>query len=205
MELCAFGCGNVATHTQKNGKKICSTWVSKCPAMKTKNGNGNRGRECTWKEKLSESNRATKANQTIIPWNKGITKEQHPGMMAVSVAQKKLADEQIQKIIPSTDPVYSNFRKYRSRIVSRSNYTYKKHKELLNPNNYTIGKHGENIYHLDHIYPVSEAFKYNIPIEIVSSIDNLQLLPYDANVRKSNTITKIPESIKQYLKEHQIG
>lgn len=203
MELCAFGCGNQATHTQKNGKKICSEWASQCPEMKKKNGAGNKGRICTWGDKLSESNRKTKSTQTITAWNKGLTKETHLGMLAVSNAQKKLAEEQIQKIIPTNDPVYSNLRRYRSRIVSRSNYTYRKNKHVLNPNNYTIGTHGENVYHLDHIYPVSIAFKYNVPIELMSSIENLQLLPYNNNIKKSNVVEDIPNSIKIYLKENK--
>lgn len=200
MELCAFGCGNPATHTQKNGKKICSTWASKCPEMKKKNGAGNKGRSCTWGEKLSESNKRTKSKQKITAWNKGLTKDTHPGMMAVSLAQKRLAEEQIQKIIPTDDPVYSDIRKYRSRIVTRSNYTYRKNKQILNPNNYVIGTHGDNVHHLDHIYPVSEAFKYNVPVDLMSSIENLQLLPYGDNIKKSNIIKDVPESIKQYLK-----
>jgi hypothetical protein len=203
MSLCEFGCGNLATHTQKNGKRICGSTASKCPVLKKKNGNGNKGRNCTWSDKLSASNKKTKATQTIMAWNKGITKDQHPGMMAVSIAQKKLAEEQIQKIIPTDDPIYNNIRKYRSRIVSRSNYTYKKNKEILNPNNYTVGKYGENVYHLDHIYPVAEAFKYNIPIELMSSIENLQMLLYNANIKKSNSVYEIPESIKNYLKENK--
>jgi hypothetical protein len=203
MELCAFGCGNFATHTQKNGKHICSSWVSKCPTMKKKNGEGNKGRTCTWKDKLSESNKKTKALQKNTPWNKGLTKETHLSMLAVSNAQKRLAESQIQKVIQSDDPVYSDLRKYRSRIVTRSNYIYKKNKKLLNPNNYVIGTHGENVYHLDHIYPVSEAFKYNVPIELMSSTDNLQLLRYNDNIKKSNLVIIIPESIKIYLKENK--
>jgi hypothetical protein len=202
MELCEFGCGNPATHTQKNGKKICSTWASKCPVMKKKNGAGNRGRICTWGDKLSESNKETKSKQIIVPWNKGITKDQHPGMMAVAIAQKKLAVAQMEKIIPSNDPVYSNFRKYRNRIVTRSNLTYRLNESLLNPVGYKIGKFGKDIYHLDHIYPISEGFKYNVPIEVMSSVENLQLLPYAENVSKSNKIEKIPDTIKQYLKDH---
>ena len=147
MSLCEFGCGNLATYTQKNGKKICKNNASKCPALRKKNGDGNKGRKCTWGDKLSASNKKTKATQTITAWNKGITKDQHPGMMAVSKAQKKLAEEQIQKVIPTDDPIYNNIRKYRTRIRTRSNYIYRKNKEILNPNNYTIGKFGENIYH----------------------------------------------------------
>lgn len=203
MELCAFGCGNPATHTQKNGKHICDSRASKCPELKKKNGAGNKGRICTWKDKLSASNKKTKSLQQITPWNKGLTKETHLGMLAVSNAQKKLAESQIQKVIPSDDPVYSDLRKYRSRIVTRSNYTYRKNKKLLNPNDHVIGTHGKNVYHLDHIYPISEAFKYNVPIELMSSIDNLQLLLYHDNVKKSNLISIIPESIKIYLKENK--
>ena len=201
MNLCEFGCGNIATYTQKNGKQICCRSASKCPVLKKKNSNGNKGRVCTWGDKLSESNKRTKSQQTITAWNKGITKDMHPGMKAVSDAQKRLAEQQIQKIIPTTDPIYSDIRRYRSRIVSRSNYTYRKNLQLLNPNNYVIGNHGENVYHLDHKYPISEAFKFNVPIELMSGIDNLQLLPYAENVRKSNTVLYIPETIKQYLKE----
>ena len=203
MELCEFGCGKPAIHTQKNGKKICSTWASKCPSLKKKNGDGNRGRICTWGDKLSESNKETKSKQIIVPWNKGITKDQHPGMMAVAIAQKKLAVAQMEKIIPSDDPVYSNFRKYRNRIVTRSNLTYRLNESLLNPVGYKIGKFGKDIYHLDHIYPVSEGFKYNVPIEVMSSVENLQLLPYAENVSKSNKIEKIPDTIIQYLKENK--
>lgn len=202
MFLCEFGCGNPATHIQKNGKRICSNWVSRCPAIKIKNGAGNLGRKCTWSEKISESNKKTKSTQHIIAWNKGITKDLHPGMKAVSDAQKKLALEQIQKIIPTDDPIYSDIRKYRSRIISRSKYTYQKNKHLLNPNNYIIGMYGPNVYHLDHKYPISEAFKYNVPIELMASIENLQLLPYADNIRKSNFISYLPEAINNYLKEN---
>lgn len=33
-DLCAYGCGNVATHTFKNGTKSCSTNPSKCDAVR---------------------------------------------------------------------------------------------------------------------------------------------------------------------------
>ena len=204
MTTCAFGCGRKANFTQKNGKEICESSASKCPALKIKN-TSNTGKIFTaeHKQKLSTANIETKSKQTIIPWNKGITKDQHPGMMAVAIAQKKLAVAQMEKIIPSNDPVYSNFRKYRNRIVTRSNLTYRLNESLLNPVGYKIGKFGKDIYHLDHIYPVSEGFKYNVPIEVMSSVENLQLLPYAENVSKSNKIEKIPDTIIQYLKENK--
>lgn len=201
MDLCEFGCGRPAIHTQKNGKRICSDWVSKCPAMRKKNGDGNRGRECTWGDKISVSNIKTKSTQTHVAWNKGLSKENTPSLMARSDELKRRGEENRQKIIPTDDPVYSDFAKYRNRITYRTSQTYKKNKDIINPTDLTIGTHGENVYHVDHKYPVSEGFKYNVPIEIMSSCENLQLLPYDENVKKSNVINEIPESIKQFLKE----
>ena len=37
----------------------------------------------------------------------------------------------------------------------------------------------------------------------MADIENLQLLLYDANIRKSNKINKIPNKIKTYLKENK--
>lgn len=201
MSLCELGCGNIATHIQKNGRAICSCWISKCPAMREKNRAGNAGRimSTEWKQKISESNKKTKANQTIIPWNKGVTKDMHPGMNAVSVAQKNLAELQIQKVIPSSHHAYTNYISYRSRVSSRSKRIYEKNKKMLNPNGFVIGRFGENVYHIDHIYPTLEGFRRNVPIEIIASLDNLQVLPYSENVAKSNKITTIPDSIKTYL------
>jgi hypothetical protein len=207
MTLCAFGCGSKAKFIQKNGKEICEVKASKCPALRAKNiSNTGRRFSAEHKEKLSKSNKETKSKQTIVAWNKGITKEIHSGMMAVSEAQKRIAIEQITKIISSTDPIYNNFRKYRSRIVTRSNYNYKLNKQLLNPENKKIGRFGDNVYHLDHLYPVAEGFRYSVPIELMSAVENLQILPYKENISKSNKlINDTPVSIKQYLKEQQIG
>ena len=204
MTTCAFGCGRKANFTQKNGKEICESSASKCPALKIKN-TSNTGKIFTaeHKQKLSTANIETKSKQTIIPWNKGITKDQHPGMMAVSIAQKNLAIEQLAKLIPTDDPAYLNFRQYRTRIVSRSNSTYRVNKDILNPEHKLIGRYGDNIYHLDHIYSVAEGFKYNVPIELMSALENLQLLPYKDTISKgSKLLGEIPANIKQYLKEY---
>jgi hypothetical protein len=202
MILCAFGCGCEAKFIQKNGKEICQSKASKCLALRAKN-KSNTGRKFSAEhiEKISKANKETKANQVIKAWNKNITKEMHPGMMAVSDAQKKLAIEQITKIIPSDDPIYNDIKKYRNRIIARTKHNYKIYKDLINPNNYVVGTHGDDIYHVDHIYPIVEGFRNNVPIEIMASVANLQLLLYSDNVRKSNKVDVIPTVIKQFLKE----
>lgn len=45
-------------------------------------------------------------------------------------------------------------------------------------------------YHLDHVYPISEAFKNDIPPEVVSDIRNLKFIPAKKNLKKRDTITE---------------
>lgn len=41
-------------------------------------------------------------------------------------------------------------------------------------------------YQLDHIIPITEGFKQNIPAEVIGNITNLQMLPWQENLKKSN-------------------
>ncbi len=52
---------------------------------------------------------------------------------------------------------------------------------------------------LDHIFPISIAFKRNIPPEIVAHIDNLRFIPYKQNMKKGNTVTEEAELIIKKL------
>lgn len=40
--LCEYGCGKEANHQFKNGRWCCSEFLSQCPVMRKKNGDGNR-------------------------------------------------------------------------------------------------------------------------------------------------------------------
>jgi hypothetical protein len=54
-------------------------------------------------------------------------------------------------------------------------------------------------YHLDHIFPISRGFCFNIPAELIGHIDNLIMIPAKENQEKSNSIIKIPEHILNWL------
>jgi hypothetical protein len=45
-------------------------------------------------------------------------------------------------------------------------------------------KRGRLTYHLDHKYSIMEGFIRNIPPYIIGNINNLEMLPYDDNIRK---------------------
>lgn len=56
--------------------------------------------------------------------------------------------------------------------------------------------------HLDHIFPIAEGFKRNIPAKLLGNIKNLQYINGIKNREKYNKITHIPQHIKDYINEN---
>ncbi len=59
-------------------------------------------------------------------------------------------------------------------------------------------------YNVDHIFPIAKGFELDIPVELMSSLDNLQIMEYTLNNEKGSKITEIPSAILDYLVEHDI-
>lgn len=227
--LCHRGCGLTATYINFKGLGCCSKITQHCPIVKQKIGRKNsislKGRKASPEqiaglargrngrkpsaetiEKIRQSNIETKSKQTIVPWNKGLNLNDP---RVASYANKQRGQERANriKIIPSSDPIYQDFKKYRNRIAARTKNTYNEYKNEINPNNLPLGKAGVcGAHHLDHIMSVREAFAYSIPVELISSKENLRVIPWYENNSKYSKVDYdiIPESIKQYLKEHNI-
>ena len=76
---------------------------------------------------------------------------------------------------------------YRNKVSSLTEQTYKQHSVTINPNGYKRTLAGiQGGYHLDHIFPIWEAYKQNISPEDISKKENLQMLPWLENIIKSN-------------------
>lgn len=228
--LCHRGCGLLATYTNYKGLPCCAKSASKCPDTKKKIGEKNSvaltGKKLTEehksniskgleghlvsenaRRKSSESNRKHWAENPREAWNKGLSKEDK---RVASYANKQRGQQRAKriKIIKSDDPIYNDIKKYRNRIATRTKNTYNQYKQELNPNNSMMGKAGiGNAHHIDHIMSVREGFKYSVPIELMSSKENLRIIPWEENNSKYSKVdySTIPESIKAYLKENQIG
>lgn len=233
--LCHRGCGLPSTYFNKKQQPCCSKSGPSCPAIKNKIGSasGEARRKNPVKrtleqrknqslvvkkqhtdgkrnspetiEKIRAGNIRTKGQQVIVPWNKGLTKED-PRVAAYANKQKGTQRATRTKIIPSTDPIYQNFKKYRNRIAVRTKKIYNEFKSIINPLNLPLGKAGiDGAHHIDHIMSVKEAFIYSIPIELVSSKENLRVIPWKENNSKYSKVdyTQIPESIKIYMKENK--
>jgi hypothetical protein len=227
--LCHRGCGLTATYINFKGLGCCSNITQHCPIVKQKIGRKNsialKGRKASPEqlaglakgrngripsaetvEKIRQSNIKTKNGQIIIPWNKGLNLKDP---RVESYANKQRGQERANriKIIPSDDPIYQDFKKYRNRIAVRTKNTYNEFMNEINPNNLPLGKAGvDGAHHIDHIMSVREAFIYNVPIELTSSKENLRIIPWQENNSKYSKVDYniIPQSIKQYLKENNI-
>lgn len=205
---CHRGCGLVAKETNYKGLPCCSKKASSCPSVKAKIGRASkkfltgktyeeihgksanamrklrsdklRGRPITPEtvRKIKQSNIAHWSRQKRTPWNKGKTGVQ----TAWNKGHKK---QELPAILNRKDPAYSDFKKYRNRVAYRTKKTYELFKMEINPNNLKLGVAGKTgAHHIDHIISVREGFVRNLPIEIISAKDNLQILPWLDNIRK---------------------
>ena len=198
--LCHRGCGLKATYTNYKKLPCCYKHQSKCPAVKSKIGAKNslalQGKKLTEEHKAKISSglkksarvysehtietkqKISKSKKGSIPWNKGLTGVQ-------SAWNKGLKKQEPLEILSREDEAYRDFKKYRNRVSVRTRKTYEIFKEEINPNNYVLGKAGVvGAYQIDHIVSVREGFEKNIPIETISSKDNLQIIPWLENVKK---------------------
>lgn len=77
------------------------------------------------------------------------------------------------------------FEDYSKKARGLSERTYQKWESVINP----LGlKRGYTDYHLDHKVPVMWCFKNNVPPELVANVLNLQILPFDDNLRKHDSV-----------------
>jgi hypothetical protein len=96
-------------------------------------------------------------------------------------AKRRKRLEQLGKLIPIE--MWSEWQLYNRQTRRLTERVYKQHRELVNPNNYPR-KTGGDGYHLDHIIPVAYGFVNNIPPEEIAKAENLQMLPWRANMSK---------------------
>lgn len=71
---------------------------------------------------------------------------------------------------------------YERRVRNKTRATYKAHKGRLNPDNRLIGPSGvDGAHHLDHIVPIRQCFRCDVPVEDAAAPENLQVVPWYIN------------------------
>jgi len=86
--------------------------------------------------------------------------------------QLNLTDEEIEK-----------FKTYSKVVRLLTTRNYKNNKELINPNNLPLGR---KKYHIDHKFSISKGFKYNISPQIMSAVENLEIITESENCSKQD-------------------
>jgi len=79
----------------------------------------------------------------------------------------------------------TEFEKYYREVRTLTEKTYKENFETLNPNKYERTLAGvEGGYQLDHIKPITECFREKVPAEVCASVNNLQLITWEENLKR---------------------
>lgn len=205
--MCKYGCGKPGVFPFKKGGFCCSKHYTKCSVIAKKIGDksGKTRREnpikrseefkaelsIKFKQQWADGRRkftpAMLANSknirqyvSPIPWNKGKKNTQIPWNKGLKSRQKEPVDGE--------NVCYKNFKKYRDRITVRTKTTYLENKEKLNPNNFPLGRCGVvGAYQIDHIISVKDGFEQQISVEQMSSVENLQIIPWLDNLKKYYT------------------
>jgi uncharacterized Zn finger protein (UPF0148 family) len=199
--LCKLGCGLPGMFQRKNGNYYCADHNSKCPVVKKQIGERNaisklgksnskesnlkraeslKGRPVSeeTREKIKNSNKEYWDGKVRIPWNKGLKGSQIPW-------NKGLRKTEISEILDRADPIYSNFKKYRNRVATRTKKNYQLYESIINPNNLKLGKCGiDGANQIDHIITVRQGFEQGIPVEVIAAAENLRVIPWLENVQK---------------------
>lgn len=225
MLLCHRGCGLEATFTNYLGEPCCSPRAPSCPIIKKKigeksgasrkgktyeelhgsNANAMRklrsekltGRSVTddSKEKSRQANKKHRELNPRDPWNKGKTGVQVPwnkGKTGYSMPSRRKISEQD----------YKDYQKYKRAVYSASRKTYNKNINLLNPLSLLLGRCGViGAHQIDHKVPISLGYQLKIPVDIMSTVENLQLMPWKDNLHKSNKHTANEEILNLLLEK----
>jgi hypothetical protein len=90
----------------------------------------------------------------------------------------------------------SEWNLYKFKVKQLTAKVYKANKELINPDNLTLGV---CVYQIDHIYSIRHGFENNIPYKLIASIHNLRMLWHVDNkskhIRSDQTIEKLAAKI----------
>jgi len=144
----------------------------------------------------SDDTRARKSNSAkgnknaagSSAWNKGLTKDTDARVKLNAENQSnqtRVGNYARGKDHPGFNPDKTEFQEYRKEVTIKTEQNYIKYKDIINPCDYNRGRCGQHdAYQLDHIISVKKGFDQNISTDIISDVDNLQMLHWVENRKK---------------------
>jgi hypothetical protein len=135
---------------------------------------------CTICKKQFSTNKASK--QKYCSKKCMFNDEQYKLRLSKADKSYMKTEEYRKKLMRDDTPEY---RRYRNRVTKLTELNYITNKDKINPNNFKRTLAGvDGGYHLDHKISCRYGFENNISEEIISSTENLQMLPWKENVLK---------------------
>ena len=101
-----------------------------------------------------------------------------------AVPKRRKTMEENGSIVPLSQ--MSDWEYYKSKVRKITEKSYKDHKHVINPNDYSRVLCGCDGHQLDHIESVYSGFINNVPIHIMGHPNNLQMLTWEANRSKGS-------------------
>jgi len=97
-----------------------------------------------------------------------------------------------------TKEEYDDFLTYKHAIRQKTYSIYKLHKNKINPDKLLLGSRK---YHIDHKFSIHDGFHNNVPVSIMSNVNNLQILYWRKNLKKGS---KSDITLKELMSFKQI-
>lgn len=87
------------------------------------------------------------------------------------------------------NPNLSEYKKYSGRVTRATEKTYKENIDIINPERHPRTLCGVvGGYQLDHIISKRHGFENNIPAEELAKVENLQIIPWEVNLKKGKHV-----------------
>jgi hypothetical protein len=167
-----MGCGQLARYTKTSGNRTCLKNSCACPSHRAQISN-----RIQYLWDTDDTNRKEKTGKR--------TKQQTPEQVKARIEKHSITKRKKRIAVENT----MERRSYNRRIIYHSNKALKNNKDTLNPNNLSISN---TEYHLDHQVSRFVGYMLNIPIDIISHPNNLQVIPAMENTLKKHTCSKHP-------------
>lgn len=171
--LCYRNCGKLATVCRTNGKYVCSPDLKDCKSYIEKLSNSIKN---MWADEKYDK-RKKQNGERVRAWSKE-TRQIANEKQTITKRNKRLSLEQ----------TYDR-KKYGRAVHYHSQKNYRLNKEVINPDNNEIGLRK---YHLDHKVSQFVGYLIGIPIDIISSVENLAIIPAQINTVKCSKCSLHP-------------
>lgn len=167
---------------QKSSKKT----IEKANKTKEKTENTSKSMKKLWVKRSEKE-------MGVISENRKATSMKIYGVENISqspIIKEKRRKTNLEKGNCIADEKLSDWKLYRRKVESLTYHSYNKNKSIIDPDNLR-----SRDFHLDHKFSIFEGFRNNIPVYIIASKYNLEIIKAEDNLSKSIDCSILKEDL----------